>query len=192
MSRESLERAGLLVLIAPQQSYTPKERNIIYDFVEQGGLLICTAGYEECEPIRPLLADFGFDIGLARPDPFNPPPEPQPLGHYKAPYLNTGEYMTYVRFHAAWPITCSDPTAQILAYGKGNVPVIIRRKVGRGKIVVIGDTCFAMNKNLERKDGSPFEGKRENAHFWRWLITDLRDNVLWIPPDENAINKNHQ
>ena len=71
-----------------------------------------------------------------------------------------------------------------MAYGRGELPVIIQTRVGHGKVVVIGDTCFAMNKNLERRDGSPFEGMRENAHFWRWFLTVLRDEPMWIPPNE--------
>ena len=39
-----------------------------------------------------------------------------------------------------------------------------------------------MNKNLERENGQPFEGLRENADFWRWLLTTLRDEPMWIPP----------
>jgi len=58
------------------------------------------------------------------------------------------------------------------------VPVIVVRRVGKGLVAVIGDTCFAMNKNLEREDGSPFEGLRENAVFWRWFLALL--SVSWI------------
>ena len=47
---------------------------------------------------------------------------------------------------------------------------------------MIGDTGFAMNKNLEWENGAPFEGMRENADFWRWFITYLNDQPMWIPP----------
>jgi len=184
-TREHLERAGLLVLVSPRRSFTRNERDMIYDFVNKGGLLICMAGYEDCGPIRPLLSDFGFGIGLPGFDPEGTPREPQPFGHFKSPYLNTGKYLCYVRFYAAWPIFCKDPEAEIMAYGRGEVPVMIRRDVGHGKIVVIGDTGFAMNKNLEHQDGSLFEGMHENASFWRWFITVLRDEPMWVPPNEN-------
>ena len=39
-----------------------------------------------------------------------------------------------------------------------------------------------MNKNLEQENGQPFEGLRENADFWRWLTTLLRDEPMWLPP----------
>ena len=78
---------------------------------------------------------------------------------------------------------CNDPKARVIAYGHDNVPAIIMRYFGQGKVIVIGDTGFAMNKNLEQENGQPFENMRENADFWRWLITVLRNQEeSWIPP----------
>jgi hypothetical protein len=36
--------------------------------------------------------------------------------------------------------------------------------------------------NLEREGGQPFEGMRENADFWRWLLSYLADEPVWPPP----------
>ena len=36
--------------------------------------------------------------------------------------------------------------------------------------------------NLEREGGQPFEGMRENADFWRWLLDYLNDQPPWTPP----------
>jgi hypothetical protein len=109
------------------------------------------------------------------------------MGHFKVPYVDTGEYKSYVRYWASWPVACVATNTKVIAYGHGDVPVIVQRNVGKGKVVVIGDTCFAMNKNLEREDGQPVEGMRENAHFWRWFLTTLRDQPMWVPPRETAV-----
>lgn len=178
LNGERLDRAGLLVSIAPRRSFSQTERNAIRDFVTRGGILIVMAGYEDAGPSRDLLSDFGFALGSAGPE----AEEPIPMGHFKAPYLRTEDKRVFVRFHAAWPVACSDPQAQVIAYGKGNLPVIVMRRIGEGKVVVIGDTRFATNDNLEREDGQPFEGLRENADFWRWFITVLRDEPAWVPP----------
>lgn len=178
LSSERLERAGLLVSIAPRRPFSQAERRAIRGFVNRGGILILMAGYEDAGPSRGLLSDFGFAIGSADPE----AEEPLPMSHFKSPYLRTENRRVFVRFHAAWPVACSDPQAQVLAYGKGNLPVIVMRRVGAGKVVVIGDTRFATNDNLEREDGQPFEGLRENADFWRWFITVLRDDPAWVPP----------
>ena len=56
------------------------------------------------------------------------------------------------------------------------------RRFGAGRVLLIGDTCFAMNMNLEYESGAPFEGLRENADFWRWLFTMIRGEPMWVPP----------
>ena len=181
MTAESLQRAGLLVSVAPLRAFSAAERRMIREFVSGGGVFIITVGYDERGPSESLLKDFGFAIG--RPEEQREVPEEvKPFGHFKSRYHDTGQYVVYVRFHAAWPVTCEHEDAQVVAYGAGNVPVGLMRGVGEGKIVVIGDSGFAMNKNLEHEDGSPFEGQRENADFWRWFLTFLRHQPLWIPP----------
>jgi hypothetical protein len=179
VSADRLASADLLVVGAPSREYNRKERKTIMDFVQRGGNVVITAGYERIGACRSLLQDFGFYVGL---DP-NDDREPPALGHFKAPYLQAEnrKVQVYVRFHAAWSVGCTDPNAQIIAYGTANRPVIVQRQVGRGKVVLVGDTCFAMNKNLENEDGSAFEGMRENADFWRWFISRLRGEPMWVP-----------
>jgi hypothetical protein len=172
-----LDGADLLVVVAPARPYKAREIEAIKRFVQQGGLLIVTVGYDRVGPSRSLLKAFGFYIGA---DP-SYQQEPPALGHFKSPYLRSETNMAYVRFHAAWPIGCTDPNARVIAYGAEARPVIMLRRFGAGKVAVVGDTGFAMCKNLENEDGSPFEGMRENADFWRWFITILRDQPMWIP-----------
>ena len=176
LTAERLERAGLLISIAPAQTFSRTEVETITAFVNDGGLFIMTTGYDDAGASAPLLERFGFAFGA------NDELEPAPLGHFKSPYLQSESHRVYVRFHAAWPIRCTDPDAQIMAYGRDNRPVAILRRVGAGKVLLVGDTGFAMNKNLEQEGGQPFEGLRENADFWRWLITVLRDEPMWLPP----------
>jgi hypothetical protein len=185
-----LERAGLLVSIAPSRKFDADEKRALQTFIENGGIFICTVGYPESAPSRDMLAQFGFYVGgPGAAD--GTGPEPKPYGHFKAPYFNGGDYMAYVRFHAAWTVDCFDSQAQPIAYGprdpKGppdqrDPTVIVLRRIGRGKMVVVADTDFATNQNLEREGGEPFEGMRENADFWRWLISYLNDQPVWRPP----------
>ena len=186
-TRRRIERAGLIVSVAPAREFSASERDIVRDFVQGGGIFICTVGYEQRTPSSSLLADFGFRIGLESAGPNNPEPEPQPMGHFKAPYVQTRQgQQAYVRYHASWPIAYSGDEKDVegIAYGRiggKDLPCIMSRDFGDGKFVVIADTCFAMNKNLERKDGLPIEGKRENADFWRWFLTKLKGEPTWNP-----------
>jgi hypothetical protein len=183
ITAERLENAGLFISIAPSREFSAKERTIIKDYVLKGGNVIIMAGLDEAGPVSSLLSLFGFTIGPA----VQSDPEPDAMGFFKSPYLSRENRQVYVRFYAGWPITCNDPQARIIAYGKNNLPIIIMRSVGSGKVIVIGDTCFAMNKNLEWESGETFEGKRENADFWRWFLTQIPPpeikQELWIPPD---------
>jgi len=74
---------------------------------------------------------------------------------------------------------------RVIANGPKNQPVMMARRFGNGTFVLVGDTGFAMNKNLEWEDGRPFDGMRENADFWRWFLTDLTDQNRWIPPKQS-------
>lgn len=175
LTAERIERAGLLVSVAPSRAFSPAERQTIADFVDNGGTLVLTVGRDRMEPSLPLLRELGFEPEKA--DAL----EPTPLGHFKSPYLESDNRRVYVRFHAAWSVQCSDPNARVIAHGRDHQPVIVLRRVGAGKVVLVGDTAFAMNKNLERESGQPFEGLRENAEFWRWLLGILREEPMWLP-----------
>ncbi|HUS92013.1 MAG TPA: hypothetical protein VM695_09185, partial [Phycisphaerae bacterium] len=184
-TRERLQRAGLVISVAPNREFTPAERKAVQEFVRGGGVFLCMVGYDDSGPAASLLKDFGFGLGEQPPGPDGKVPEPQPMGHFKVPYVQAGDRQAFVRYHASWGIYSTAPPEETrdIALGRANVPVIKFRRVGDagGKFVLIGDTGFAMNKNLENRDGQPFEGKRENADFWRWFLTLLRDQPMWNP-----------
>ncbi|MCY2924961.1 MAG: hypothetical protein NT031_05895 [Planctomycetota bacterium] len=173
---DRLARAGVFISIAPTREFSPAQRKALRQYVENGGIFILTVGYPESGPSRSVLEDFGFSLESADGR------APQTMGHFKAPYVENGTYLAHVRFHAAWPVrSTGEGLYQPIANGTGEKPVILMRKMGKGKVVVIGDTCFAMNKNLEMEGGQPFEGMRENADFWRWFLGYLTDRPGWLP-----------
>jgi hypothetical protein len=219
--REPGVKARILVSVAPQKPYTAKEQELLKEFVNRGGIWIVTAGYDESGPIRPLLADtFGFEIAEFLPNAYRPldmqppastnrshlqPPEPTPLGHFKLPFFDGGDYYCHVRFHAGWPMRVRQTSADAAPLNVARYPdyvldergqpvpasmheMIAINYFGRGIVVGVADTGFAMNKNLERIDGSPIEGMRENAIFWRWLLSMLeRRDYVWVPPKPEVI-----
>jgi hypothetical protein len=213
LAGDQTPRARLLISVAPGREFSADERETIKDFVAAGGIFVSTVGYEEAGPSRSLLEEFGFDVGGRRwqwldrggerrpivhykagygpanwDDAFG---EPKPLGHFKSPYFNGGNYYAFVRFHAAWPINCDDPNQLPITFYPPDVPVIALRRYGQGLVTVVGDTAFAQNRNLENRDGSPFEGMRENAVFWRWLLAMFRDGMgegqRWFPQKSDTV-----
>jgi hypothetical protein len=219
--REPGVKARILVSIAPQKPYTAEEEELLKQFVDRGGIWIVTAGFDESGPIRPLLADtFGFEIAAFLPNAYRPlemqppastnraylqPPEPTPLGHFKLPFFDGGDYYCHVRFHAGWPMAVRQVSTDAAPLNVARYPdyvldekgepviasmheMIAINYYGRGIVVGIADTGFAMNKNLERIDGSPIEGMRENAVFWRWLLSMLeRRDYVWVPPKPEVV-----
>ncbi len=149
--------------------------------MRKGGIVIITVGYDRAGPSQRLLSTLGFRVGPTAEEE-EQGIKPRPLGHFKSPFFNGGDYYAFVRFHAGWPVYCDDPTALVVTQYKPGKPAIIVRRVRRGAVAVIGDTCFAMMKNLENEDGLPIEGMRENADFWRWFIPLLTDGPPWYPP----------
>jgi hypothetical protein len=196
LTAERLEGAGLFVSVAPARTFTPAECRTLREFVERGGILICTVGAEESAASTPLLAEFGLRV------PPSPVPtgvdsvEPEPFGRTRALYLNVDlaeddSYQVGMRLHAGWPVESLDGAAEIIAYGRNQLrvvnsdtelPAVLQRRMGAGVVVLIGDSGFALNKNLEYIGGEPFAGGYENAHFWRWLLTRLAEQPEWVPP----------
>jgi hypothetical protein len=205
MTPDAKLRASLVVMPAPTRSLSFAEIRTLKQWVEAGGALVMTIGWDRYGPNQDLVREFGFDVGSTS----HPERPPEPLGHYKAPYWRAedGSYQVYVRFHAAWWVRLLDPRetttpdeqgrslARDLAYGRYNEPTILWRREGRGQVVLIGDSEFATNQNLEREGGEPFEGMRENADFWRWFISYLEapDDAAkwWKPPNPAAQTKDN-
>ncbi len=184
---ERLAGAGMFVAIAPSRGYSGAVQRKLQEFVQRGGVLICMVGAEEAAASAPLLARFGFRV------PRSPVPtggdwkEPEPLGHMRSMYMDVhpveGEpYQVGLVLYAGWPVQMLRDDGEVLAYGADERPVAVMRQVGRGRVVVIGDSHFALNKNLESSGGEPLDGAYENAHFWRWLLSRLLEQDEWIPP----------
>jgi hypothetical protein len=189
-----LQDADLFISIAPSRSFTPSEQEALESFVSGGGILICTVGAEQAPASAQLLARFGLQV------PASPVPtggtwiEPEPFGRTRSQFqvaTADADYEVAVRMHAAWPVESLDQQAQVIANGRNRLrvvasdtelPVIMAREFGSGAVILIGDTGFAMNKNLEYVTGDPFDGGYENAHFWRWLFNQLSGQSEWIPP----------
>lgn len=130
-SKEKLAHSKLLVLIAPTKPFQKKEIGEIKAFVERGGTLVVSVGWEEREASAPLLESLGFYIDSV------------PLGPVE---LKRGDYD--VKFPKAWPIICNNGETKVFAEQWG-APVAMAKKHGNGRIIAIGDSYFLLNQNLE-------------------------------------------
>lgn len=138
----------LVFLVAPAEPLRPKEVAIYDEFVRSGGQLFICAGYEESSGCKPLLERFGFQVrnlplGLAPP----------------------GTNAARVEFLGAWPVVPPATDCEVLCRWE-DYPLIVAHSYGRGRVVVIGDSLFFANRNLEM----PRSYNLDNIEFVRKLV----------------------
>jgi hypothetical protein len=155
--KEKFQGADLLVLIAPSSPFTTKEIGWITDFVSRGGTLILSVGWEELEASTSLMDVFGFSLDYL------------PLAQFISVIPQASQR---VRFVEAWPVISVDGKSEIIAaYQK--FPVIMKRPYGKGTVVMIGDSSFFWNKNLEAEEGHI----QENVEFLKWLLNSIQQEA---------------
>ncbi len=152
---EELDKASLLFVIAPARPFGPSLVQRVDRFVQRGGWLFLTVGYEERDGSRPLLEHFGFDV------------RPSPFAQFE---VEVGGQL--VRFNEGWPLEVRGSNARILVR-QWDAPVVALRRVGRGGVLVIGDSSFFLNRNLEGEQEA-FEG---NVLFLRGLFESIRKEM---------------
>jgi hypothetical protein len=152
-SPEKIANSDLLVLIAPTKPFSNGEIKILKRYVENGGRLLLTVGWEERSASIPVLKAFNFRVGDT------------PLGYFKVPVPNTSET---AMFWKAWPVYSDDSAAKIVC-SYNEYPLIAIKDYGKGKFVLIGDSQFFLNKNLEMEK-VPY---MDNINFLKWLLKDL-------------------
>ena len=185
LTAERLAGAEMLFSIAPGRAFSEAERKAVAEFVSAGGTLVVTAGAERAGPVNSLLDEFGFGVPTSPVTSGEKRGDPAPLGHLRCWYPHGGQWQAGLLLYAGWPIEFPVfGLTNVIARGPGpdNLPVIATGTFGDGVVLVVGDTGFVMNKNLEYMSGQPFDGGYENAHFWRWLIAEMTDRAEWIPP----------
>lgn len=189
LTSERLERAGLLISIAPAKPFSPREQDAVKQFVGNGGTFICMVGAEQARASVPMLADLGFVVPPSPVPPGDSSREPWPLG---AQYTQIGQSKRQSRFYAAWPVECNDADAKewsVWSDGKSKLPIIVSRSEQNGTAMVIGDTYFAVNENLDSSEETP----ADRIHFWHWLLSHtVRKQKAWNPPpaDPKAADAN--
>lgn len=140
-----ISRSKMLVFIAPTQNFAKNELNFLESYMNNGGIIILAIGFEDKPPIQPLLKKIGFDILPIQLGPI-------PLRELEEP----SEYFDEPKFINAWPITFE--SNEVLIWHEAEVlnkrfPIIAFKRIGKGGAILIPDSEFMLNKNLETEDG---------------------------------------
>lgn len=128
-----LDVARYVVLNAPQSPLTGGERHDLMRFMERGGTVILGCGYLDAEGSRELLESLGLRIGSV------------PYGRF----FDRQAFGQPVSFMSAWPLDKYPANATILCATPDNTPLMVSVPVGKGALVLIGDSEFLQNRNVE-------------------------------------------
>ena len=142
--------SDLFVTIAPSRPFGRDAVRVLKRFMEQGGTVLLAAGWEERAGAAPLLAAAGIEIAgrpLGRAQGHGPPLSENPM------------------LFEAWPVLGGETL--LSAHGE---PVVTLTQIGKGRLIVIGDTQFLRNKNIEVKEG----GILRNIRFLSWLLEQTK------------------
>ena len=130
-SREKILASHLLVIIAPARSFSSEEIETLEEFARSGGFLILSVGWEERAASQSLLRSFGLEIGNT------------PLGR-----VDPSQNSQKLTFHKAWPVVTLQEGAEILCQVWDH-PLVVSKSYYKGRILLIGDSSFLLNENLE-------------------------------------------
>ncbi len=149
---DQIKAARLFVSIAPTQPYTAAEVAVLEDFMEAGGTVVVAADWEDRHGAGSLMALAGAELVH------------KPLGRAQT---NVPGSTVQPAFWRAWPVRGDEHCETWVALR--DEPVVVRRAVGSGQMIIIGDGEFLLNKNLEKEEGAILS----NVQFFRWLLTRI-------------------
>jgi hypothetical protein len=130
---DTLDLARYLVMNAPRRPVTPGERRDLMRFMERGGTVILGCGYLDWAGSRGLLEPLGCRIGGV------------PYGRF----FDCTAFGQQVSFMSAWPLDMVPDKAKVLCATPDKLPLMVSVPVGKGELVVICDSEFLHNKNVE-------------------------------------------
>jgi hypothetical protein len=131
--RGLLKVARQVFLIAPRRPLTGGECRDLERLMERGGTVVLGCGHLDAGPARKLLEGHGLGIGGI------------PLGRF----FDRQAFGQPVSFMSAWPVEVRNPAAKVLCAYDNEHALMVEVPVGQGKLVVIGDSEFLQNRNLE-------------------------------------------
>ncbi len=128
---EALASTEFYFVVAPTKEFSQAEKNMLAEFMQKGGKVIWSVGWEESKASESFLSDYDLSI------------EAVPLG--AAEVLIRKSKMQFVE---AWPVAGGGSNKRVIAE-KWDYPVMLFQPVGKGGLLVVGDSYFFFSKNIE-------------------------------------------
>ncbi|MCU0781395.1 MAG: hypothetical protein MUF04_09895, partial [Akkermansiaceae bacterium] len=148
-----LDRARYVFLVAPQTRPGMRQRDDLNRFMHRGGTVVLTCGFLDATGSAGLLEPLGVRHSAT------------PLGRF----FNLEAYGQRVSFMSAWTLDKVPGTAEVLCQTPDQAPLIVSVPVGKGRLILISDSEFFHNRNLEgHKNHDP-----QNTAFFKILLDRL-------------------
>jgi hypothetical protein len=152
----------MIFFIAPTGQFTKTETAMLMDYMSNGGVVVVSCGWMEKEGSSPLLDKMGFEIAN------------QPLGPVPYTEKEPEKYTMQPKFMDAWPISIQDESNVSIFYKisieNESYNLVVFKQYGDGGLLLISDSRFLLNKNLESKD-MYWPG---NIQFFRDILDKLK------------------
>lgn len=161
-SKEQIRKSQALILIAPTKHFTTDEQQFLKNYMNDGGLIILSTGFEDKEASQSLLNSYGFNI------------ENVPLG--PVPYVEEepSKYQNEPRFVDSWPITFQTDQGIKTFYNvtieNNTYNLMAFKDVGQGGILLIADSQYLLDKNIE----SLYDYWPGNILFLKNILDELK------------------
>jgi hypothetical protein len=155
-NREILDEAALLFLNAPQRPFSATQRRDVMHFMDRGGVVLMSCGYPQYGNARSLLEPLGIEVRNI------------PLGRS----FDRLAFGRPIQLFSPWSVQLHRTDATVLAMSD-EAPLIVEVEVGQGRLVLIPDSEFFHNINLENLERHSLP----NIEFIRTLL----DRVLGAP-----------
>ena len=152
-----LDKARILVLNAPRRPFSMARRRQVMAFMERGGTVLLACGAPHYKASEPLLEPLGLSVRNL------------PLGRF----FDRPAFNQPVQYFSAWPIDVRNPDARLLSMYR-DWPLMVDVPVGEGRLVLVADSEFFHNKNLESHE----QYSAQNTQF----VRNLFDYVNTKPP----------
>ena len=128
-----LEHAKYLVLNAPRRPITDGEVRTLMRFMDRGGTVILGCGYLDAAGCKQLLDPLGLAIS----------------GVPRGRFFDRTAFGQTVSFMSAWEIEKDLPKEAKILCAWDDKPLMVEMPVGKGELILIGDSEFLHNRNVE-------------------------------------------
>ncbi len=130
------QRSKAIVLVAPAAVLSPDEVSALTDYMSDGGTVLVCASYSDRKGVLPLLRSAGLEVTSVSLGPFG---QDLPEWEYDGP-----------KFRDAWAIDAKESIELTELCAHGDLTLAGHVGVGRGGLILIGDTRFLSGSNYER------------------------------------------